>query len=43
MEDFLADFLDDSFSTYAEDDSPAQVSWSGVQLAITLAKVRSVK
>eukprot|EP00903_Cladosiphon_okamuranus_P012918 g12061.t1 len=26
VEDFLADFLDDSFSTYAEDDSPAQVA-----------------
>lgn len=25
VEDYLADFLDDSFSTYAEDDSPAQV------------------
>lgn len=25
VEDFLADFLDDSFATYAEDDSPAQV------------------
>lgn len=25
VEDFLGDFLDDSFSTYAEDDSPAQV------------------
>lgn len=25
VENFLADFLDDNFSTYAEDDSPAQV------------------
>ncbi|CAN0030596.1 unnamed protein product [Pylaiella littoralis] len=26
VEDFLGDFLDDSFGTYAEDDSPAQVA-----------------
>lgn len=29
VENFLADFLDDNFSTYAEDDSPAQVRMRG--------------
>ncbi|CAM9706253.1 unnamed protein product [Ectocarpus fasciculatus] len=32
VENFLADFLDDSFSTYAEDDSPAQVAMMLVEM-----------
>lgn len=32
VEDYLADFLDDNFSTYAEDGSPAQVLVSYVPL-----------
>ncbi|CBN73910.1 conserved unknown protein [Ectocarpus siliculosus] len=32
VENFLADFLDDNFSTYAEDDSPAQVAMMLVEM-----------
>lgn len=31
VENFLADFLDDNFSTYAEDNSPAEVKNSNVE------------
>ncbi|CAM9206340.1 unnamed protein product, partial [Scytosiphon promiscuus] len=32
VEDFLSDFLDDNFSTYAEDDSPAHVAAMMVEM-----------